>query len=107
MRKLTVNLAVVWEILSVILIAIGIFPKLSSWAYHLSSGTGMVLFFIGAVCLWGGFQFSLLVSHLAMKNRELAMQVSLLIQENEKLEEQFEELEDRMKEYEEKASVCD
>ena len=35
------------------------------------------------------------------------MQVSLLIQENEKLEEQFEELEDRMKEYEEKASVCD
>lgn len=82
-RKLTVNLAVIWEIFSVILIAIGVFPVLSSWIYHISTGTGLVLFFVGIVCIWGGFQFSLLVSRLAMKNQELAMQVSLLNQENE------------------------
>lgn len=106
-RKLTVNLAVVWGILSVILIMAGVFPVLSSWRHHISTGTGVVLCFMGAICLWGGFQFSLLVSHLTMKNRELAMQVSLLIQENEKIQEQLEELGDRMGEYEEKTSVRD
>ena len=106
-RKLTINLAVVWEILSVILIATGISPVRSSWTYHVSKGTGLVLFFVGTLCLWGGFQFSLLVSRLAMKNQELAMQVSLLIRENEKIAKRLEELEDRMREYEEKASVRD
>lgn len=104
-RKLTVNLAVVWEILGAILIATGIFPALSSWTHHISRGTGLVLFVVGAVCLWGGFQFSLLLSRLAMKNQELAMQVSLLIQENEKIRQQIEKQEDRIKAYEEKASV--
>lgn len=105
-RKLTVNLAVVWEILGAILIVTGIFPALSSWTHHISRGTGLVLFVVGAVCLWGGFQFSLLLSRLAMKNQELAMQVSLLIQENEKIMQQIEKQEDRIKAYEEKASVC-
>lgn len=104
-RKLTVNLAVVWEILGAILIAAGIFPALSSWTHHISKGTGLVLFVVGAVCLWGGFQFSLLLSRLAMKNQELAMQVSLLIQENEKIIQHLEKQEDRIKAYEEKASV--
>jgi len=100
-RKLTVNLAVVWEILGVILIATGIFPVFSSWTYRVSTGTGLALFFVGAACLWGGFQFSLLVSRLAMKNQELAMQISLLIQENEKMMRLLEELEDRMRKNEE------
>ena len=53
------------------------------------------------------FRSSLLVSRLAMKNQELAMQVSLLIQENEEIAKQLEELEGRMREYEEKTSVRD
>lgn len=106
-RKLTVNLAIVWEISSVILIAAGISPVLSSWTHHISTGTGLMLLFMGAACLWGGFQLSLLVSRLAMKNQELAMQVSLLIQENEEIAKQLEELEGRMREYEEKTFVRD
>lgn len=106
-KKMTVNLAVVWEILGAILIAIGSVPVLSSWTHLISIGTGLGLFIVGAVCLWGGFQFSLLVSRLAMKNQELAIQVSLLIQENEKLIQQFEELTDRIEKYEEKAAICD
>ncbi len=105
-RKLTVNFAIAWEILSIILIAAGIFQMLSSWACRLSTGTGAGIVFLGAVCLWGGFQFSILVSHLAMKNRELAMQVSLLMQEDAKMAEQLQALEDRMREYEENF-VCD
>ncbi len=42
-----------------------------------------------------------------MKNQELAIQVSLLIQENEKLIQQFEELTDRIRKYEEKAAIRD
>ncbi|MCI9440785.1 MAG: hypothetical protein HFH15_06025 [Ruminococcus sp.] len=106
-KKMTVNLAVVWEILGAILIAIGSVPVLSSWTHLISMGTGLGLFIVGAVCLWGGFQFSLLVSRLAMKNQELAIQVSLLIQENEKLIQQFEELTDRIRKYEEKAAIRD
>lgn len=106
-KKMTVNLAVVWEILGAILIAIGSVPVLSSWTHLISIGTGLGLFIVGAVCLWGGFQFSLLVSRLAMKNQELAIQVSLLIQENEKLIQQFEELTDRIRKYEEKAAIRD
>lgn len=106
-RRLTVNLAVVWEILGAVLIIAGIFPVLSSWTHHISRGTGLVMFCVGAVCLWGGFQFSLLVSRLAMKNQELAMQVSLLNQENEQIIRKMEELTDRMGQYEEKDSVRD
>ncbi len=106
-KKMTVNLAVVWEILGAILIAIGSVPVLSSWTHLISMGTGLGLFIVGAVCLWGGFQFSLLVSRLAMKNQELAIQVSLLIQENEKLIQQFEELTDRIRKYQEKAAIRD
>ena len=106
-KKMTVKLAVVWEILGAILIAIGSVPVLSSWTHLISMGTGLGLFIVGAVCLWGGFQFSLLVSRLAMKNQELAIQVSLLIQENEKLIQQFEELTDRIRKYEEKAAIRD
>ncbi len=106
-RRLTVNLAVVWEILGALLIAIGIFPVFSSWTHHISQGTGLVLFFVGGICLWGSFQFSLLLSRLTMKNQELAMQVSLLIRENEEIMRQLEEQTDRMEKYEEKASVRD
>ncbi len=67
----------------------------------------MALFIVGAVCLWGGFQFSLLLSRLAMKNHELAMQVSLLLQENERIMRQLEEKADGMRENEEKDSVRD
>lgn len=107
LRKLTVNLAVVWEIFGAILIVTGVFPVLSTWAHHISRGTGMALFIVGAVCLWGGFQFSLLLSRLAMKNHELAMQVSLLLRENEEIMRQLEEQADRMREYEEKTFVRD
>lgn len=106
-RKLTVNLAVVWEIFGAILILIGIFPVLSTWVHHISKGTGMALLIVGAACLWGGFQFSVLLSSLSMKNQELAMQVSLLLHENEEIMQRLEEQADRMREYEEKAVVRD
>ena len=82
-RKLTVNLAVVWEFLGLALILVGAVPVFSSWCHLLARGTVIAMFVIGALALWGSYILCILISDLSMKNQELAMQVSLLNQENE------------------------
>lgn len=82
-RKLTVNLAVVWEFLGLALILIGAIPVFSSWCHLLARGTVIAMFVVGALALWGSYILCILISDLSMKNQELAMQVSLLNQENE------------------------
>ena len=106
-KKITVNFAVIWEILGLMLVLVGIVPVFSQWSRLVSSGTGLAFFCVGSVFLFEEVRTSVLLSQLMMKNRELAMQVSLLIRENEKIAKRLEELEDRMREYEEKASVRD
>lgn len=91
-RKLTVNLAVVWEFLGVAAILVGAVPAFSGWCYLLARGTAIAMFVIGLLVLWGGYQLCILISLLAMKNQELAMQVSLLNQENEKILRELEKL---------------
>lgn len=95
-RKLTVNLAVVWEFLGFALILIGAIPVFSSWCHLLAKGTVIAMFVIGALALWGSYILCILISNLSMKNQELAMQVSLLNQENELMLKEIEKLkEDR------------
>ena len=88
-KKLTVNLAVAWEAIGIGLILVGSVPLFSSWCYLLSRGTMIAMFLVGGLTIWGGFELSILISSLAMKNRELAMQVSLLNQENERILEEL------------------
>ena len=85
MRKLTVNLAVVWEFLGLAAILVGAVPAFSGWCYLIAKGTAIAMFTVGGLMVWGGYQLCILISSLSMKNQELAMQVSLLNQENEKL----------------------
>lgn len=95
-RKLTVNLAVVWEFLGFALILIGAVPVFSSWCHLLAKGTVIAMFVIGALALWGSYILCILLSNLSMKNQELAVQVSLLNQENELMLKEIEKLkEDR------------
>lgn len=95
-RKLTVNLAVVWEFLGFALILIGAIPVFSSWCHLLARGTVIAMFVVGALALWGSYILCILISNLSMKNQELAMQVSLLNQENELMLKEIEKLkEDR------------
>ena len=84
-RRLTVNLAVVWEFVGIALILTGAVPVFSSWCYLLSKGTVIAMFVVGAFVLWGCYEVCILISVLSMKNQELAVQVSLLNQENELL----------------------
>lgn len=91
-RKLTVNLAVVWEFLGFALILIGAVPVFSSWCHLLARGTVIAMFVVGALALWGSYILCILISNLSMKNQELAMQVSLLNQENEMMLKEIEKL---------------
>lgn len=84
-RRLTVNLAVVWEFVGIALILTGAVPVFSSWCYLLEKGTVIAMFVVGAFVLWGCYEVCILISVLSMKNQELAVQVSLLNQENELL----------------------
>ena len=88
-KKLTVNLAVAWEAIGIGLILVGTVPFFSSWCDLLARGTMIAMFLVGGLTIWGGFELSILISSLAMKNQELAMQVSLLNQENERILEEL------------------
>lgn len=105
-KKITVNFAVVWEILGALLILIGIFPVFSDWTRRVSSGTGLAFFCVGIVFLFEEIRTSMLISQLVMKNQEMAMQVSLLNQENEYIMNELERLSKTVEESDEKDNLC-
>ena len=91
-KKLTINLAVTWELLGLAVILSGAVPKFSGWSSRLSLGSLAVLLLTGFLVVWGMYQMTIQISSLLMKNQELAMQVSLLNQENERIIKELERL---------------
>ena len=83
-KKLAVNYAVIWGLLGILMVLMGVIPILSEWTQMLAPGTSVAFFCVGALILLTEVQNSLVISQLNMKNRELAMQVSLLNQESER-----------------------
>lgn len=79
-QKMTEEIGMGWLIIAVVIVAAALFAKKEWWS--LSMMPWFVL--AGAVVLLL-FGISEAVSGLIMKNRELAMQVSLLNQENERI----------------------
>ena len=70
----------------------GAVPKFSGWSSRLSLGSLAVLLLTGFLVVWGMYQMTIQISSLLMKNQELAMQVSLLNQENERIIKELERL---------------
>lgn len=105
-KKITVNFAVIWEILGLMLVLVGIVPVFSQWSRLVSSGTGLAFFCVGSVFLFEEVRTSVLLSQLMMKNRELAMQVSLLNQENEYIMNELDALQKTVENINEKDTVC-
>ena len=91
-KELTINLAVTWELLGLAAILSGAVPKFSGWSSRLSLGSLAVLLLTGFLVVWGMYQMTIQISSLLMKNQELAMQVSLLNQENERIIKELERL---------------
>lgn len=84
-QKLTANFTAFWGIFGILLCAAGAASPVSDWMNALNAGEKHVLFFSGAAILVGGFIASLSVSRLTLKNQELAIQLSLSLQENEEI----------------------
>lgn len=84
-RKMTEGFSLGWAVGSVLLIIIGIVPCLSDWTTKLSTTHVIALLLFSIFVVGFIFRMSKSISQLTMKNQELAMQVSLLNQENERI----------------------
>ncbi len=80
-KKMTADFAVIWEILGVLLIMIGAVPGLSGWTQNLFARGEQLVICIGTAGVFFCYLFSLLISRLSMKNHGLAIEVSMLLQE--------------------------
>ena len=81
-QKLNDSMALIWAFVSNALVITGAVPAVSK---HLSESLLIFMFIICLLLLFLLFKVSKAVSVLSMKNQELAMQVSLLNQENERI----------------------
>ena len=81
-QKLNDSMALIWVFVSIALVITGAVPAVSK---HLSESLLIFMFIICLLLLFLLFNVSKAVSVLSMKNQELAMQVSLLNQENERI----------------------
>lgn len=85
MRRLKEQFCLFWGVISVLLILAGIFLRPMVWSRYVSQ-TGTIIIIVAAVCVVCClFYFSICISMLSRKTQELAMQVSLLNQENERI----------------------
>ena len=81
-QKLNDSMALIWAFVSIALVITGAVPAVSK---HLSESLLIFMFIICLLLLFLLFKVRQAVSVLSMKNQELAMQVSLLNQENERI----------------------
>lgn len=84
-RKMTETFCLAWGAFSVLLMLAGIFLRPTE-VVHYVSPMGLVLILLAGFCVIAAAYFiSTQISVLTRKNQELAMQVSLLNQENEQI----------------------
>lgn len=84
-KKLTVDFAGLWGIIGALLILTGAVPSFSGRVRKVLEKPGVGVLIAGVLFLAGSFFVSLQLSELKMKNQELAVCVSLLLQKNERV----------------------
>ncbi len=80
-KKMTADFAVIWQIIGLALIITAISFRLSGWEMEFHGIGEPAVIGIGMAGVLVGYQFSLLISRLMMRNQELAIDLSMLIQE--------------------------
>lgn len=96
-KQMTEGIALGWAIGAVISILLGAVPAFSDWSRKLSTTSIIALLLFAVFVIGYVFKISSDLSKLKMKNQELAMQVSLLNQENERILKELERLTGKMK----------
>ena len=95
-RKMTETFCLIWGGVSVVVMLAGVLLRPVLLENYIST-TGMVLVslvVLGVIC--GAYFLSTMISELTRKNQELAIQVSILKRENEKIIKALESLEGKM-----------
>ncbi len=91
-RKMTESFCLTWGLVSVMLIIAGLVLRPYGIANIMSVTALVVIVVVGYCLLWGFYYITAKVSELTRKNQELAIQVSLINQENQMMMEKIEEL---------------
>lgn len=106
-RRMTEVFCLAWGVLSALMIIAAVLLK----PYHLERFISIrTLFMIMTIIIgivWGMWFISTQVSLLMRKNQELAMQISLLNQDNEKILKELGDLQENLKKNDEKNTFCD
>lgn len=84
-RKFTELIGLGWGVFSVVLILLGAIPKLAVWSVVLCGWEYAIIYILFFMIIISMYLACISISLLIKKNQELAMQVSLLNQENEKI----------------------
>lgn len=91
-RRMTETFCLAWAVVSVIMIAAGIVLNPTQLGRYISV-PGLILVVVVVVCVaYASYFMSVKISELIRKNQELAIQVSLLNQENRRIMSKLEEL---------------
>lgn len=114
-RKMTEPFCLAWAIVSVLLVICGILIEPSELERYVSLRILILIFLITIGAAWTLWFISTQLSILMRKNQELAMQISLLNRDSERMMKKLEELEKRIDQHfaggddlqNEKNSFCD
>ena len=84
-RKMTESMGLLWGLFAVLLVLLGAVPGLSGWSGVIPKEACPAFLCVAITVIFGTFYISNNISKLLRKNQELAMHVSLLNQENERI----------------------
>ena len=96
-KNLTEKFTWMWTIFCIVMILSGIVPGLNNWSFHFNSWGYMALCIILVLIVQFIFIITKEIANLKKRNKELAMHVSLLNQENERILAELEKLTGRTK----------
>lgn len=91
-RRMTEPFCMTWGLISLIIILAGILLRPDEWNRYISTKGMLFIVLIGFCVVYGIYFMSARVSELMRRNQELAMQVSLLNYEMEKMQKRLEDL---------------
>lgn len=95
-RRMTEPFCLTWGFIALMIILAGIVLRPDEWSKYISTKGLLLVGLVGFCAVFGAYFISCRVSELMRRNLELAMQVSLLNQENEKMRLSVEKLKERL-----------
>lgn len=111
-RKMTESFCLAWGLIALILVMAGFLLRPTEWIRYMSPMGLMLVVMIGFCVVYVAYFMSIKISELSRRNQELAIQVSLLRQDNQRIAEELEQMtmtveQEQKCEGNEKDSICD